>query len=143
MKKSVLVCAGIGLVIAVGLFMATSAGADEKKAEDTGKKEHPAFSIQVCPDCHTMELKAGKCSACKKDTKEVHLLGTKDGQALVCDCAATCKCDMTGSKDDKCACGKPVSKVSVKGKYVCPDGCPNISDKAGKCICGKDMKKAE
>lgn len=100
-------------------------------------------SVYVCPDCDAMALKAGPCATCKKDMKPMHLLGTKDGQALVCSCEAGCKCDVKGIKDDKCACGMAIAKVSAKGLYACPMGCPVMSDKPGKCACGMDMKKCE
>lgn len=107
-------------------------------------KEMPAMteSVYVCPDCHAAALKAGTC-ACGKELVQMHLLGTKDGQALVCACGATCKCDFKGMKDGKCACGKDVKTAALKDVYVCPKGCPVISDKAGKCACGDEMKKVE
>ena len=54
---------------------------------------------------------------------------------------------MAGVKDGKCACGKGVKEVSVKGMYVCACGdgkcCATVSDKPGNCACGKEMKKVE
>ncbi len=107
-------------------------------------KEKPAMteSVYVCPDCHATALKAGTC-ACGKELVKMHLLGTKDGQAMLCACGGACKCDFKGVKDGKCACGKEVKMASIKGLYACPQGCPVISDKAGKCACGMEMKKAE
>jgi hypothetical protein len=104
-------------------------------------------TVCVCPHCHTMAMKAGKCTMCGKDLVEKHMLGMKDGKVLVCDCPAGCKCDAAGMKDGKCACGKAVQEVSPKGMYVCacPGGkcCSAVSDKPGKCGCGTEMKKVE
>lgn len=107
------------------------------------KKVAMTKPIYVCPDCETMAMKAGKCEKCGKAMKETHVLGVKSGKAMLCDCAADCKCDAKGMKDGKCGCGTAVKSMSVKGMYVCPEGCPDISDKPGKCMCGKEMKKAE
>jgi hypothetical protein len=109
------------------------------------EKQHKAKTnvVYVCPDCHMMALSAGKCHMCKKDMTQMHLLGTKDGMALMCGCGADCKCDAKGIKDGKCACGKEVMKVSAKGMYVCPMGCAEISAMPGKCACGMEMKKVE
>ena len=107
------------------------------------KKAAMAQSVYVCPDCHTMTLKAGSCAMCKKDLQQMHLLGTKDGQAMVCACGSGCKCDAKGMKDSKCACGKDVMSVSAKGMYDCCMGCPDMSDNPGKCACGMDMQKCE
>ncbi len=100
-------------------------------------------SVYVCPDCHVMALKAGKCPMCQKQMTEMYLVGVKDGKALLCSCAPRCSCDLKGVKDGKCACGKDVVQMSAKGMYVCPDGYPEISDKPGKCACGKELKKVE
>ncbi len=107
-------------------------------------KEKPAITeaVYVCPDCHAVALKEGKC-ACGKQLVKMHLLGVKDGEALLCPCGETCNCDFMGMKDGKCACGKEVKKASCKGIYCCPKGCPVMSDKPGKCACGKGMKKCE
>lgn len=100
-------------------------------------------SVYACPECHTMGLKAGPCATCKKDMQETHLLGTKDGQAMLCSCGAGCKCDAKGMKDGKCGCGKEVTKVNCKGVYCCAMGCPDMSDKPGTCACGMELKKCE
>ena len=116
---------------------------DMSKAE---MEKHAAMAQEVyaCADCHVLGLKAGKCPMCGKEMTEQHLLGVKDGEALMCACGAGCKCDAMGMKDGKCACGKEVAKASAKGMFVCPKGCPVMSDKAGKCPgCGEEMKKAE
>ena len=97
-------------------------------------------SVYVCPDCHVLELKAGTCRMCGKALQEKHLLGFKKGTALLCDCAAGCKCMADGVKDDQCACGKEVKKMEAKGLYVCPKGCPEASDKPGVCMCGEPLK---
>jgi hypothetical protein len=107
------------------------------------KKAAMTQSVDVCPDCETMALKAGKCEKCGKEMVQKHVLGTKDGKAMLCDCAAGCKCDAKGMKDGKCACGKDVKTVSCKGMYCCKMGCPEVSDKPGKCACGMEMKKCE
>lgn len=118
-------------------------------AEHPGAKGHMekmaamTQSVYVCPDCEMMALKAGKCEKCGKEMVEKHLLGIKDGQAMLCDCPAGCKCDAKGVKDGKCACGKEVKMMSCKGMYVCPMGCPKMSSMPGKCACGMDMKKCE
>ena len=105
-------------------------------------------SVYVCPDCHTMAMKAGKCSMCSAEMKPMHVLGMKDGQAMLCGCGAGCKCDAKGMKEGQCACGKDVKTMAIpKGMYVCAcaDGkcCSTISDKPGKCSCGMEMKKVE
>jgi hypothetical protein len=110
------------------------------------EKHHKAVTnvVYVCPDCHMMALSAGKCPMCQKEMKQMHLLGTtKDGMALVCGCGASCGCDAKGIKGDKCGCGKDVIKVSAKGMYVCPSGCPSMSAMPGKCPCGMEMTKVE
>jgi len=143
----------INLVLVLGLVMAgavsTLLAVEQLEAEPTNtnapmeKKAAITPAVYVCPDCETIALKAGKCEKCGKDMKASHLLGVKDGQAMLCDCASGCKCDAKGMKDGKCACGIEVKKISVKGLYVCTDGCPEISDKPGKCMCGKELKKVE
>lgn len=112
-------------------------GMDEKAPEEG--KPTMTQSAYVCPSCDVLSLKPGTCPHCEKALEMKHVLGTKDGHAMVCSCAASCKCDAGGMKDGKCGCGKDVGKVSVKGMYVCPEGCPEISDKAGTCACGKAM----
>jgi rRNA maturation protein Nop10 len=135
--------------IVIGLLMAVtqSPAAEGVKADKTKhmeKKEAVSQAVYVCPDCHTMALKEEKCPKCGKELEKSHLLGTKNGEALICACGADCKCDAKGMKDGKCACGKDVKMMSVKGMYVCPEGCPVISEKAEKCPhCGKEMKKVE
>jgi hypothetical protein len=108
-------------------------------------KQHKAVTnvVYVCPDCHVMALSAGKCPMCQKDMAKMHLLGTKDGMALMCGCGADCKCDAKNIKEGKCGCGKDVMKISAKGMYVCPMGCAEISAMPGKCACGMEMKKVE
>jgi hypothetical protein len=139
--------------VAVGLLtvtcaavygMASRAPAEHPKAKPP-MEEKAAMTqpVYVCPDCHVVAMKAGTCT-CGKELAQKHLLGVKDGQAMLCDCPAGCKCDATGvKKDGKCACGKEVKTASCKGLYACPMGCPELSDKAGKCACGMDMKKCE
>lgn len=107
-------------------------------------KEKPAMteSVYVCPACHFTALKPGTC-ACGKELVKMHLLGVKDGQAVLCACGAECNCDFKGVKDGKCACGMEVKMASMKGLYACPKGCPVVSDKPGKCACGEEMKQCE
>ena len=108
--------------------------------------EKPAVisqQVYVCPDCLVIALKAGKCEKCGKELQEKHLLGTKDGQALLCDCGVGCKCDAKGVQDGRCACGKDILMRSGKDLYCCPMGCPVISDKPGKCACSMELKKVE
>jgi hypothetical protein len=92
-------------------------------------------------------MKAGKCPACGEDMKAMHLLAIKDGSAYCCSCGAECKCEMKAGDMDKCGCGKPIGKASLKGKYICSCGadckCNTIADKPGKCGCGMDLKKVE
>lgn len=121
----------------------------EKKAEaakaDVEKKAEVSQGVWACPACHVMAMKAGDCPKCGKKMEAMHLLGVKDGEALLCSCGADCKCDIKGMKDGKCSCGKEVLKVSAKGMYACPMKCgPGMSDKPGKCSgCGMEMKKVE
>jgi hypothetical protein len=136
----------------VGVMMLTLAmvvgqgcqSADMKREKlDMEKMKAMTQSVYVCPECHVMALEAGQCSMCGKDLQEMHLLGIKNGKALLCSCPAGCKCDAAGMKDGKCACGKEVKKMSAKGMYVCPKGCPEISAKPGVCLCGEKMKKVK
>ena len=135
----------------VVLLIATCAavyGMASKPRTEHPKAEHPKAKaamtqfVYVCPDCHVVAMKAGKCK-CGKDLVQKHLLGVKDGQAMLCDCPADCKCDAKGIKDGKCACGKEVKMASCKGLYCCAMGCPMLSHKPGKCACGMDLKKCE
>ncbi len=131
-------------VCCVGLMTGTlRVTAEEAEGTAAKKKEAMTQCVFVCPDCHAMALKDGKCAKCEKEMKKMHLLGVKDSDALLCACGETCTCTAAGMKDEKCSCGKMVKKMSVKGMYVCPDGCPDIADKPGKCACGKEMKKVE
>ena len=111
------------LAAILGVVMAGSVltvYAQEQMAAKTEAAEKAAMTQTVfaCPDCRTMALQAGKCSMCQKDMKEMHLLGTKDGQALMCSCGADCTCDPKGMKDGKCSCGKDVVKAPCTGMYV-------------------------
>ena len=107
------------------------------------KKAAMTEQVYVCTHCDTLAFKAGKCKKCGMDLQQKHLLGTKDGQAILCACPSGCKCDAKGAKEGKCACGTDVAKVSCKGLYACPNGCPEISKKPRKCACGKEMTKVE
>jgi hypothetical protein len=139
MKRLMYLIAAVGCI---GLMLSRiPALAAEHPGSAAEKKEAVTQSVFVCPDCHTMALKTGKCAKCEKDLKELHVLGVKDGNALLCSCGAGCKCDASKLKDEKCGCGKDVVKMSAKGMYVCADGCPEISAKPGKCACGKKMEK--
>ena len=135
------------LVVAVCCFGlmggALRVSAEEKTETVAEKKAAVTQSAFVCPHCHTLAMNAGKCGMCEKEMKERHVLGVKDGNAMVCACDAACTCNAAGMKDGKCGCGKEVKTVSTKGKYVCPDGCPMNADKTGKCACGKKLKKTE
>lgn len=138
----------MGLVVAVscvGLLVGSfCAVAEEQPGVVMEKKAAVTQSVFICTDCNTMALKAGKCAKCQKEMAERHVLGVKDGNAMLCACGATCKCNAAGMKDGKCGCGKEVMKMSVKGMYCCADGCPEIADKPGKCdCCGKELKKVE
>ena len=140
MAVVVSVVALLGAVGAGAQAMGSGMKGDHAKMD---KKAAMTQSVYVCPDCHTMAMKEGKCTGCGKEMMEMHLLGTKDGQAMLCACGAGCKCDAKGMKDGKCACGKDVKMMSCKGMYCCTMGCPEISDKPGKCVCGMEMKKVE
>lgn len=132
-----------GLMVA-GCGMASAM--DEKSdmpAKSMEKKAAMPQAVYVCPDCHTMAMKAGKCPKCQKKMVSSHVLGTKDGQIILCACEPGCKCDPSAMKDGKCGCGKDVKMMSAKGMYVCPMGCPEVSNKPGKCACGREMKKVE
>ncbi len=138
----------MNLSFVMGLLLAGAAitlyAADEPK--DTPAVEKPAVAPQVvyvCQHCDTMALKAGKCGKCEKEMAQRHLLGTKDGQAMLCPCGGDCKCDAKGIKDGKCGCDKDVKMMSCKGMYCCTSGCPMVSKTPGKCACGIEMKKAE
>ena len=138
----------IQLAIILGVVVAGSAltlyAADQPAATPAvEKKAAMTQSVYVCPDCDTMALKAGKCEKCGKELVQKHMLGTKDGKAMLCDCAAGCTCDAKAMKDGKCGCGKEVKTMSCKGMYCCPMGCPEMSAKPGKCACGMEMKKVE
>jgi hypothetical protein len=147
MKKnpivSAVLCLALGVFVSVMVAGCCCPCMKHGRGGGEMKKAAMTQSVYACPDCHTMAMKAGLCPMCKKDMQQSHLLGTKDGQALVCACGAGCNCDVKGAKDGKCACGKDVVKVSARGMYVCPMGCPEISDKPGMCACGMEMKKVE
>jgi len=129
--------------IAVFAFCGSVIAAETDAPTPPAKEKHTMTkSVYVCPECHFTALKPGTC-ACGKELVQMHLLGTKDGQALLCDCGADCKCDIEDVKDGKCGCGKEVKKASMKGLYACPKGCPVVSEEPGKCACGGEMKKCE
>jgi hypothetical protein len=75
----------------------------------------------------------------------MHLLEIEKDTAVFCRCGADCTCERSKDDPDKCGCGKPVKKISLKGKYICACGeackCGAISDKPGKCPCGTEMKQ--
>jgi hypothetical protein len=143
MRAGVILASASAIGLLAAVIQSPGAEAKTEKKMHMEKKAAMTQAVYVCPDCHVLALKAGKCSMCQKELQESHLLGTKDGEALLCACPAGCKCDAMGMKDGKCACGKEVKTMSAKGMYVCPEGCPEISDKPGMCICGKEMKKIE
>jgi hypothetical protein len=138
----------IRTVVAVMVFVALALG-----VRQTVRGEEPApaqakvamtESVYACPACHGMALKAGKCAGCGQELKQMHLLSVKGGEALLCGCGPSCKCNAAGMKDGKCACGKEVVKVSAKGYWYADDqGCPVLSDQPGKCMCGKKLRKIE
>lgn len=132
-------------VMVVALIGATvvAYAKDEKSMPVAKAKMASSQTVYVCPECNTMSLTAGNCPSCNKPLVAMHVLGTKDGKVMVCACGPTCKCDAKGMKDGKCACGKEVKTISAKGMYVCPKGCPMVSETAGKCACGMDLKKVE
>jgi hypothetical protein len=130
--------------VVVGSTLAVYAGNDEGAAAGTEKKAPAPQAVYACPDCHTVAMAAGKCKGCDKEMVKSRVLEVKNGEATICGCDSDCKCDAKSVKDGKCSCGKDVGKVSLKGMFVCPEGCPAISDKPGNCQgCGKEMKKVE
>jgi len=137
------VAMGLLIVMCAAVYgMGAKPRTEHPKAEHLKAKAAMTQSVYVCPDCHAVAMKAGKCK-CGKELVQKHLLGVKDGQALLCDCPAGCKCDAKGVKNGKCACGKEVKTASCKGLYCCSMGCPKVSDKPGKCACGMGLKKCE
>ena len=142
----------VGVVLAGSILACCGCKSDNQETGKPGMKSvasKPAMTqnVYVCPDCHTMAMRAGKCSMCGKDLMSKHMLGMQDGKVMVCDCHAGCTCNMAGMKDGKCACGKVVQEMSPKGMYACACAvgkcCGMIADKPGKCACGTDMKKVE
>lgn len=122
--------------------------ADE--AAETKEAAAPAAAPKacfVCEKCGCLSMTTGKCATCQAELKASHIVAIKDGFAYCCDCGAACKCTPKGDDLTMCSCGKPLVKVSLKGKYVCECGaackCNPVSDVPGKCSCGKDMKKVE
>jgi len=70
-----------------------------------------------------------------------HLLGVEGTTAYYCTCGADCKCKLTSTNATTCSCGKPITQVDVKGKFIC-DKCHIIMDKEGKCPgCGMELKE--
>lgn len=132
-------------------FNAVRAAAEEDAAAAaTGtclEKKAAMPCVFVCPTCHMTTMKAGNCPMCQKKMAPMHVLGVKDGKASMCACGAACTCDAAGIKDGKCACGKAVQDMNVKGMYTCSCSggkcCSSISDQPGKCACGHEMKKVE
>jgi len=138
----------LSLMVAMGCVCLGFAGlrviaADAPAGAATEKKACMMQSVFVCADCKGMAAKAGKCVKCEKELAEKHVLCIKDGEVMACACPAACTCKAADVKDNMCACGKTVMKMSAKGMCVCPNGCPKISSTAEKCGCGKEMKKVE
>lgn len=130
MKKILLVGVLVSFAAVTALF--AQCCATEKKADSK------ATTICVCDKCSKTALKAGKC--CEQDMSAKTVLAVKDGNALCCSCAPGCKCALKEGDAAKCSCDKDVSKVSLKGMFVC-EKCNVISDKEGKCSgCGGDLK---
>lgn len=71
-----------------------------------------------------------------------HFLGMKGTKAEYCTCGADCTCKAPSGNVADCSCGKPISKVDLKGKYAC-EKCGSYQDKPGKCCCGAELKKVE
>jgi len=121
--------------------------ASDQPAAASESKPAATQAVYVCPDCHTVAMKDGKCAMCGKTLAEKHVLSVKDGKLMLCDCAPGCACTAAGVKDGKCSCGKKVQEMSAKGMYVCACAggkcCTMISDKPGNCACGEPMKKVE
>ena len=140
--KIILACFMVIVVaLASGGCGKQGSGADQPMAAAPAQK---AVAYFACPMCKEMALQPGKCPKCAGDMVAMHLLAVKDGSAFFCSCGADCKCTMP-AEGMKCSCGKDITQVSLKGKYVYSGdmGCPTISDKPGKCACGKDLKLVE
>ena len=71
-----------------------------------------------------------------------HFLGMKGTVAEYCTCGADCTCKAPSGDVTSCSCGKPITKVDLKGKYAC-EKCGSYSDKPGTCCCGAALKKVE
>ena len=135
------------LAVAVGsMGCCSKCGKDSAKPMAMGMAEpmHKEAACYACTMCKEMALQPGKCPKCGADMAAMHVLAVKDDTAFLCACGADCKCTMP-AEGMKCSCGKDITKVSLKGKYICSGGgmCPTISDKPGKCPCGKDLKMVE
>jgi len=117
-------------------------------ASDMSAAQTPAtMAHYMCPKCHVLSDTAGKCPKCDAEMVGVRVLAVKDGMASCCSCPGNCTCKVNESDMTKCTCGKDITKVDIKGKYVCacadPGKCTSVSDKPGKCQCKKDMVRAE
>jgi hypothetical protein len=139
-----------GLLLAgIPLLVAPEAGGMAKihgrrgPAEEEGAVAAPA--AYACGGCRVMSLKPGTCPMCQRKMDEMHVLGTKDGQALLCDCAAGCTaCAAKSIGAGPCACGKDVVKVSAFGLHACPMGCAALADQPGACpVCGMELKQVD
>ena len=132
-----------GLMAIVVALASGGCGKQGSKTDMAAPMQKQA-ACYACPMCKEMALQPGKCPKCGGDMVAMHLLAVKDGTAFLCTCSADCKCTMP-AEGMKCSCGKDITQVSLKGKYVYSGdmGCPTISDKPGKCACGKDLKLVE
>ncbi len=81
---------------------------------------------------------AEEAAPAKKVEAAKKVLVVKDGSAVVCPCAADCKCTVKADDATKCSCDKAVEKMDCTGKFVC-EKCAIVADKAGKCKCGADL----
>jgi len=145
-NMKMLVMGFIAVVVAVANSGCANQGsmADKPMASTMAAPMHKDTACFACPKCEQLAMQPGKCPKCGADMTAVHLLAVKEGAAYICACGAECKCKMP-AEGMKCSCGKDITKVSLKGKYVCSgEGmCPTISDTPGKCPCGKDLKLVE
>jgi hypothetical protein len=90
----------------------------------------------------------GTCG-CGKDLEAGHVLKIEGDEAIVCTCGADCTCSLDPEDETKCACGKAVKRVSLKGTglYFCNCGgscnCNTVSAEPGECECGMEFKKVD
>ena len=146
MKGSV--AAIVAMALVASLTWCIAADTPVTTTETATPAATAAKPCYVCEKCGTISMTMGKCPKCQMDMKGSHVVAIKDGNAYCCSCGDECKCKPVGDDLTNCSCGKPLMKMSLKGKYVCACGaacskCTPIADAPGKCACGMDLKKVE